>query len=64
MLLPVQQVLSVLRLYSFYNSKDHPSHTLTCYDKYLDKKTDKLECDLQCAITVFKLIDKINNQKN
>ena len=31
---------------------------------FLDKKTDKLECDLQCAITVFKLIDKINNQKN
>ena len=29
---------------------------------FLDKKTNKLECDLQCAVTVFKLINEINKQ--
>ena len=29
---------------------------------FLDKKTNKIECDLQCAVTVFKLINEINKQ--
>ena len=31
---------------------------------FLDKKINKLECDLQSAITVFKLINEINEQES